>query len=52
MDIERTNVDGEPEAGTDDLDVPTPDADAVTGGVLIARDDDDDDPMPEHSCKG
>lgn len=49
MDSERPDG-GEADSNIEDLEVPETDADAVTGGALIAGHDDDMDPTPEKSC--
>ncbi|HVF13774.1 MAG TPA: hypothetical protein VM942_04195 [Acidimicrobiales bacterium] len=49
MDSERPDGD-EAAANIDDLEVPEPDAEAVTGGVLILGHEDQDDPLPQKSC--
>ncbi|HVF13773.1 MAG TPA: hypothetical protein VM942_04190 [Acidimicrobiales bacterium] len=45
--MERPQAD---DTDLDDLEVPKPDADAVTGGALQSGKDDEPDPSPERNC--
>ncbi len=54
MDMDQPRPDDPTTADIDDLEVPQPDADAVTGGKIPGNlsFEDGSDPLPEKSCAG